>query len=295
MSIVSSGGTLITPPACVPARYTLFSVAEVEDRPETAGHWQAGFSHDNISCGDLVVVSPCIGGENTTENKEDAATGLATEDGDPFTVVAGYECSVPGRSVTEAWDLAEEKLTRGEVRAVERAFWTGQDSNGNEIRESLGGTNAGAVDITPTPGTAVSITDGFALMENWAGENNPCTPVFHANRGLATYLAERRLIEADGEVMRAVGTGSRVVVGGGYQLTGPVGDVPGAGESWLYVSGGIKILRSPTFFTPERQDTGGAVDRVVNDITVFAERTYGILLGECGIAAVLVNLCSVNC
>lgn len=287
MAITGNGGVLVAPPACVPARYGLLSVAEVEDRPD--GHWQTGIEYELETCEDLFVMTPkCNQVTPDLEKEVDGGTVSSDNYSDPFTMIAAYKCSTPGRPLSEAWEHAEKRLDRGENRAIERTFWTGLDKGGNTIRQSLG-SNPDAVDITPGAG-AVSITSGLAILESWAGENYPCQPVIHAQRGLGVYLGERGIVTSeDKKELRVTGTGSRVVIGGGYLATGPIGDVPAAGEGWLFVTGGIKVTRGPVFFTPERGRDGEAVDRVINDVIVFAERTYAIQQ-DCIIGAVRVLL-----
>lgn len=286
MSISGGPGVQVSGPTCTPAKFGLFSVAEVEDRD--FGHWLDGSYHDQLSCDDLLVVSKFC----EPHFKGESAAGVTHPEADPFTVVAGYQCSTGGDTLAVAWDRAEQRLIQGEQRSVELTFWTGSDTNSNPIRQSLG-QNADVVDLTPGTGT-VSITTGVALLENWAGQNMACQPIIHAARGIATYLRERNLLLRDGDVMRMDATDSRVAVGGGYLVGGPAGSTMAAGEGWLYITGSIKILRSPSFFTPERDDEGAAVDRVLNDVAVFAERSYSISM-ECGIAAVRVNLKSCCC
>lgn len=288
MSTAVSGGTLVPGAACVPARYGLLTVAEVDDRAETEGHWEMGFRQIVESCsGVLVLSNDCSG---VSENKADSIDdGYLTRDGDPFTLIAGYHCSVGGSlPLSGAWDLAETRLSQGEARAVERTFWTGLDGIGTAIRGGLGSAGAAAINVTPTS-DAVSLTDGVALLEEWAGENMSCAPIIHANRAVATYLAERQLVEPSGQVMYMKGTGSRVAVGGGYLGTGPNAVANATGEAWLFASGAVKVLRSPMFHTPPRGEDAAAVDRILNDVTVFAERTYGFTR-DCGLAAVKVAL-----
>lgn len=390
-----NGGVLVAPPSCVPAKYGLLSVAEVEDRPD--GHWQGGIEYELETCDDLFVMTPRCN-QTIPDLEKDVEGGTVGSDNfaDPFTMVAAYKCGTGGRPLSEAWKHAEIRLDRGEGRTLERAFWTGKDKGGNAIRQSLG-ANPDAVDLTPGAG-AVNVVAGVAILESWAGENYPCSPIIHAQRGLGVYLGQSGTVAGDsnGE-LRVTGTGSRVVVGGGYLASGGgrldspaptatpnggggtlasdtyeyvvtatsatgetlpspvvsatvVATGPGAtgsvdlawaavedatgyniygrqngslgligttagltftdtgavapaaapptedttdtaptGEGWLYVTGSIKVLRGPTFFTPERGNDGGAVDRTVNDIVVFAERTYAIQQ-DCIVGAVRVLL-----
>lgn len=287
MAITGDGGVLVTPPVCVPARFGLLSAAEIDDRPD--GHWQAGIEYELETCDDLFVMSPKCNAPDTRDDViKDVDGGTVSSDNyaDPFTMVAAYKCATGGRPIEEAWEHAQRRLNRGENRALERAFWTGLDVQGNDIRQSLG-TNPDVVDLTGSGG-ALSITDGLAVLEAWAGDEYPCLPMIHANRGLGVYMAERGIVVREESSLISAGTGSRVVIGGGYNTTGPLSDVPDAGKSWMYVTGSIKVIRSPMFFTPERGDNGGAIDRTVNDIVVFAERTYAIEQ-DCIVGAVLVT------
>lgn len=384
------GGVLVAPPSCVPARHGLLSVAEVEDR--TDGHWEAGIEYELETCEDLFVITPkCNQTIPDLEKDVDGGTVSSDNFSDPFTMVSAYKCGTVGRMLSEAWEHAETRLDRGENRTIERTFWTGVDKGGNPIRQSLNG-NPDVVDLTPGGG-ALSITDGVATLESWAGENYPCSPIIHAQRGLGVYMGQSGLVAPDkNEELRVVGTGSRVAIGGGYRASGsgvarpvvaaapqeaggtlaadtyeyvvtaitatgetlpsnvasativgatgsvdltwaavtgatgynvygrqagslgfigttalltftdtgavapgaapPTEDTSGtapAGEGWVYVTGSIKVIRGPVFFTPARGDGAGAVDRQINDVTVFAERTYAIQQ-DCIVGAVRVLL-----
>jgi hypothetical protein len=285
MGIVGDGGVLVDPPGCKPANFGLLSVAEVEDR--TDGHWETGIEYDLLTCDDLFVVTACPPGDVPGYDKTPDGGVVSTAFGDPFTVVASYKCSVPGAPVEDAWRYAGERLSRGEAKTVERTFWTGKDVQGQDVRRSLG-NNDEVVDLTPSGGAA-DITAGVAMLEQWAAENLTCAPVLHASRMLGVYFGEHGLVERDGSSLTSHGTGTDIVIGGGYLLNGPEGGDPDEGEAWIYITGGIKVIRGPVFFTPPRGENGAAVNRSLNDITVFAERTYAIEQ-DCGVAAVRVVL-----
>lgn len=277
-------GVLVPAPKCKPAMFGLLAVSEIVPAPDDE-HWQGGIEYDLPTCADMFVISSDCLVQDIEKPTEDGS--LSTADGVPFTMVAAYKCATVGRIPDEAWEHAKDRLDRGEARTLERAFWTGVDVEGNPLEQSLNG-NADVVDLTPVGG-AVSVTDGLAMLEGWAGINMPCSPVVHASRGIGVYLAERGLTEIyDGELI-SKGTGTLVSIGGGYLSTGPGGVVPDDGEAWFYITGGIRIIRGETFYTPPRGQLGSAVDRLQNDITIFAERTYAIEQ-DCVSAAVLVSL-----
>lgn len=283
-----NGGVLVDPPACVPAQFGLLSVAEVEDRPD--GHWMGGVEYELETCEGLFVLTPKCNQLVQDLDPKDASDGTVDPDnfGDPFTLVSGYECGAVGRPLSQSWELAESRLDRWEEWTVENVFWNGVDRKGNNIRTSLGG-NDDIDDVTPLAG-AVSLTEGIAALEAFAASRYPCQPVLHITRAMGVPLGAANVIKTDdGKTMHVTGTGSRVVVGGGYGADGPGGVAPDAGEGWMYVTGSLKVLRGPKFFTPDRGDDGAAVDRVVNNVTVFAERTYTILQ-DCIVGAVRVAL-----
>lgn len=289
MSIADSGGTLVTPPACVPAKFSLLSAIEVEDRTEADGHWQAGYSWDQDSCEDLVVVQAC---PPALEDKSASLEGVETFFGDPFTMVAGYTCSTGGRRLEQAWEFAQRRLERSENRTAERTFWTGTDLGDNPVRGTLrhpfDDPDDLAVDVTPVAGTAVDIATGLALLEDFMGDCYPCSPLIHASRGTAVHMANKGLLWDTGQVLLSLGTGTRVIPGGGYLTSGPDGSAADPGTAWIFATGALKVLRSPAFFTPPEGDTAAAINRQINDIEVFAERTYGFI-HDCCVAAVLVE------
>ncbi len=292
-------GVEVAGAACARSRFGLLSVAEIEDVED--GHWEQGFHHEELSCED--IETRAINCPPPTEPKDVEDAGLHYPVGDAFTLIAPFKCSTAGIRLGDAWDHAEERLLRAQDRSLERVFWTGRDALGNRVRGTLGAALAvpdddddetdEVSDITPATG-AVSITDGLALLEQWAGEHMACQPIIHSARGIATYLAERNLIVPDGTVMHTRGADSRVAIGGGYRTSGPDNVAAAPGEAWLWITGSVKIRRAPTFFTPERTNEAAALDQLVNDVTVFAERTYGALR-QCGAAAIRVNLRSCCC
>lgn len=292
MSITGDGGTRLDAPNCVPVRYSILSVAEVEDRPD--GHWQAGVEYDLESCGALFVVQACPALPEQKDKSGQPDGRLSTQYVDPFTMVAKYECSTGGEDfLQEAWDISETRLARGEARTLESTFWSGQDAFGVDVRGTLG-SDPDAEDLTPVPGTAISITDGLAVLEDWAGQNYPCSPIVHANRGIGTYLSERNLVTTEASTLLCRGTGSRVAIGGGYGSSGPLGVAAAPGTGWMFITGSIKVVRGPVFWTPDKGNDGQALDRVTNDIAVYAERTYAFEK-DCITGAVLVELKSATC
>lgn len=253
---------------------------ELDER--TDNEWLKGLWFDQESCAELHVVSmqcpPLI------EQLKLSERGFNTENVDPFVIYAGYECSTGGAIPADAWDHAEHRFDQGWLRSLERALWTGVDQDGNAFRESLAGF--APVDLTPGGG-AVDLTIGLGLLEGAMAGATACWPIIHANAQLGPFFASRALLHHTGDVLRT-SSGSRLVLGGGYPITGPANTAPGAGEAWIFASGGVRVTTGPKFFTPDRGALGWAVDRTVNDIEVFAEKGFAVQLA-CGLFAVRVK------
>lgn len=96
--------------------------------------------------------------------------------------------------------------------------------------------NPAAEDITPTPGTA--LTDAKAalgLLEQWIAERFLYQPTLSGN------LLAINLIQPGVPYITETAHGAPIASAAGFSATGPDGQVAGAGEAWLYISGQINI------------------------------------------------------
>ncbi len=285
MPYIGDGGQLVAGPECRPTKYGLASVADV--RQDDSEEWQRGIEWDQLACGyDLGVVK----GQCNVEHHKTSLHGFGNEVSDPFGVYAGWDCSSGALPLGEAWSKAEELFNRNWWRSIERIFWTGLDQDDELIATTLGSTDV--TDLTPAAG-ALDLVSGVASLESFAGDCFDCEPIIHGNRGMGTYFASNSLVQSDNDTLRMIGTGTPVAVGGGYLASGPDESAESGetlvGEAWLYVTGSVVVTHTSTFFTPDRDDYAGSVDRLVNDITVYAERVAAIQLGCC-VGAVRVTL-----
>lgn len=292
MTIAGDGGVRVAGPVCRPPRFGLLSVADVTERPDD--EWAKGLEWDELPCGYDVGVTAGQCPPLPEQHVKSAARGFSTNFADSFAVYAGWTCSTGGMEAEQAWDEAKELLRRNWAKGLELTFWTGVDQDGNEVRSTLGSSMPTILNGPGDPVPAVDLTAGVGVLESFAGDCNGCEPVVHASRGVATFLAERSLIERDGSQLRMAGTGSLFAPGGGYPTSGPGGAVAAPGEAWIYVSGGVSLTHGRTFFSPGRGDLGGAVNLSVNDVTVYAERLAAFQVGCC-VGAVLIELSSCCC
>ena len=233
----------------------LLSVANVVDAPKEALF--LGVKH---IIGDVTppVPIPASGTDKDFGVFEDTA------ESDPFTLYKGIDTSMLLRSPLDV----EALFSAGETYGVEKAIQA-------EVFKTQ------AEDITPTWGTAVTnIGYALGLLEQYAADNYAGLPLLHANR-TATAMMSLFIEEADGFNVQTL-QGTPIANGGGYGPEGPGGVTAGAGEAWLYISGGVTILRGPLDVYP-------AADLKANRNLSLAERTY-VPVVDSFVAAILVGI-----
>jgi hypothetical protein len=212
-------------------------------------------------------------GSVTAEQRYVPVDGISTVEGVPFTVYHWLRCRPVGESDLAA--RARAGLLAGEWRAAEKV-----------LAHQLA-TDTDAVDLTPTPGTAVHPIDGLGIAADWAGENYGAAPTYHATPRTATVLgslAGVSSLASQGRQLRTV-LGSPVAAGGGYVgMNGPGDTAAGDGEAWLYVTGTVLARRGQDVEVRPPMSTSPAS----NTLDVLALRPY-VLSTECIIGAVLVT------
>jgi len=276
-------GVEIDGPKCGSIRFGLLDIAEVEDGPD---HFELGFHHRELACSGITsTVVSCIPEFGDHPAKDTDGSGLTWPFSNTFALIAPWECSTFGIPIDESYRLAEARLDRGEDREVERVFWTGIDSAGNAVTETIG--NASPVELNPAG--AVDLTTAIGLLEEWAGAENPCLPTLHMPRVLAAALDERNLATTYSDGVRRRSTLNPVVLGSGYTRDLP-GFPVGPGEAYIAITGGVKILKGVTFFAATEDDPASIVNREVNDQVVFAEKTFGFALSGCAVAVAKVTI-----
>ena len=265
----------LQPPVPDAARFGLFSVANiVGDEPD---RWKVGAEFEPLACDAAELAS------YNCENENEPGYPLSIRDGEglveiePFLVYGSYGCKSLSRPFDEAEQRARLHLQLGEERAVERAIAAG----------GFGGapTFQGADNLTPAGG-AVSVVDGFGLLEGYLGEEYGGQGVIHAPRGLAARVGDNGIVHREGQRLETV-VGTFVVLGGGYSLAnvGPTGDAPPEGEAWLFATSRPIIRRGEVYVTP---DPDHFLQRGTNDVEIVAQRAYAVSW-ECVLAAVRVE------
>lgn len=264
-----------------PLKYGILSVADLTEAG--SGHWQQGIEWEPHLCGAGTTYRcpTCV------QNDGDAAPakvytdqGVPVEEAMPFTVYASFACTPIGN-----WDRAEERarafLLSGEERAVEAMVSDGVHAASRSL------TNSTTVDITPTPGTPVTVSQGLALLEQYIGANGKGEGVIIGTRRDITLAnANGKLICPEGDTLYTVLGTPVAAVSGITGLTGPNAVAADPGEAWLWALGSRpRIMRSEVFMTSSRETS---LDTAFNNLNILAERTY-VVGWDCFTVGVLIT------
>lgn len=239
-----------------PARYGLFSVADVRDQVD--GRWEGGIQWEGLDCSSTlqVVNVECSGAEFSTDVTDAPGFGEA----EAFAVLAAIKCHRFGRNDELALDLLEAR----EQSAVESRLWSDLAESTPEV---LG---AGAV----------SPTEGFALLEHFNSVHYSGGGVIHAPRHLVAVTGDFH--DDEGTLHSKVGT--RVVAGTGYGLSGPTGQADAAVPAgWVYLTPPLFVFRSEVYAPRELFKVRS------NDFWMFAARNYLIGYDPCPVGGVLID------
>lgn len=266
---IAPPGFLVKGPKLISKRpkYGLFSVVTPE-RLSDPHAWAGGVEWEFDLCTSLEAFTDQCPPNHTNSVEKDLEFCRA----DPFIVKSSFQCSVGGKSVKDAVDIANRRLYFWEEHKVEEIFWSGQTANGS-INPSLAFGND-TCDIEPEIiGSNLSPISAFAVLEEALTDIVPGGGIIHVPHGLASYLADKKLIKEDNGVYFSP-TGTPVVIGSGYSGTGPGNIVPDTGTTYIYATGPMAIWRSDVIQNPE--DVFDGIDRYINNVTVFVERFYAV-------------------
>jgi hypothetical protein len=195
----------------------------------------------------------------------------------PFTVYGSYECSPVGHTIQYAQDRATEHLLAREEARVEQALWTGDLGNVGFAEDA---ENAG--------GSVDSLINAIADLEAWIAREYGSVGVIHLSRDAAAVgAAVSAILVTRGNVM-FTSLGTPVVAGAGYPGTGPTGQTPSAGQTYVYATPALVGYRSEPF--PGASPVSAGLDRAVNDLFAVTERTYVVGWDPCGTAYAIASL-----
>lgn len=243
----------------------LYAVARVIEGDSHVG--VSGAQYLSMNCGipNLLDDPACVSQEERAQKTFDSIDVVSSE---PFGIYKGTECHDLGDD-DSVW--ARQGLLLGETVAVERG--------------AMAVTFADAVDLTPTPGTAVPIVEGMAILEGYAASNYGGPATIHMARSTAVVAFAEDLLTADLNYTVHTKQGTPVANGGGYEDNlGPDGAPAAEGEAWMYVTGPVTVVRTPVVSNRVLGASEG-----LNVQNALAERMVTVVV-ECILAAVLVEV-----
>ncbi len=234
------------------------------------------------SCGDVTITAA-----STLDACDSAAIGL------PFEVVAGLKAGAFPYDAAEVERRARIRLNDNAQYVAEQAFWGGNaDVQAVVKRPELNG-GSGILDVTPTPGTAVTIEYGLGLLEDALAQYS-YPGIIHARPLVTPYLAERQLMPLPQRAPKGL-TGVQYTpmgnvwsFGRGYSGHKPSDETvtPANGTAYMVATGAVTVWRDDRVFVnpPEK-----AFDRSANNWQTTAQQPYAITI-DCVAFFVLVNL-----
>lgn len=290
-----TGPVFVDQPAVGNIRYGLFAAANgpfpMPDHGDVGG---VQYLEEHCGQAHLLAAASCSN-PTVTIGTLDGCDGTAI--GLPFQVVAELKAGAWPYNAAEVERRARVRLTDNAQYVSEQAFWGGNaDVQPVLQRPELNG-GSGILDVTPTPGTAVTIEYGVGLLEDALAQYS-FPGVIHCRPVVAPYLVERSLapipLRADRGLSGVQYTpmGNVWSFGRGYSGNKPNADgtVPTAGTAYLTATGAVTVWRDEkVFVNPPEQ----GFDRAGNAWQTTAQQAYAITI-DCVAFFVLVNLAAMT-
>jgi hypothetical protein len=286
---------VVDPPALAPPGHGI--VVSAQPAPADAyrdDRWQAGIAVRPIGCAEPIArrfscTTPLADLEPVTRPGE-----LAFE---PVQIVIADSCDSRGYSAANFGPRVRAAVEAGTSKAIEHDLWTGSGGAGGFYLRNpatLAGVVNAPVTVGQNPDTQlVSPVDPDVALAALSQALSDCGVGAKGMIHLPVHLGELVALHLNTEGQRLVTRtrGDIVVVGSGYDGTGPTGHpqaTPPLGTAWAYATAGIfNLLLSETTVYPGT--LAEALDRSTNTITYSAERFALVYGNECCTYAVLVN------
>lgn len=292
-----TGPVYVPQPAVGNIRYGLFTAANgpfpMPDHGDVGG---VQYLEEHCGNAHLWAAASC---SNPTVNggvlPMDACDGTAI--GLPFQAIASIKLGAFPWDSPEVERRARVRLNDNSQYIVEQAFWGGSaDVQPVVQRPELNG-GSGLLDVTPTPGTAVTIEYGVGLLEDALAQYS-YPGIIHARPVVAPFAMERQLAPMPERMSRAQGgalftpMGNVWSFGRGYSGNKPNNDavVPASGTAYLVATGATTVFRDDRVFVnpPER-----TFDRSGNAWQTTAQQAYAVTV-DCVAFFVLIALNSMT-
>lgn len=292
-----AGPVIVDQPAVGNIRYGLYTAANGPfDLPTHGAIGGVQYQQEHCGQGHLLAAASCgtpTVGIGTLDGCDATAVGL------PFEVVATLKAGAFPYDATEVERRLRIRLADNEQYVAEQAFWGGTADvqpvlQRTELNGNTNTSNPGILDVTPTPGTPVTLEYGVARLEDALAQYS-YPGIIHARPLVAPYAAERSLAPipvraARGAVLppQLTPMGNVWSFGRGYSGNKPTDDsvAPSAGTAYLVATGVVSVWREPDVHInpPER-----SFDRSGNAWQATGWRSMAITI-DCVAFFVLVGL-----
>lgn len=289
-----TGPVFVDQPPVGNIRYGLLAAANGPfDMPAHGDVGGVQYLEEHCGQAHLLAAASCSTPTITAGSTLDACDGTAI--GLPFQVVAGLKAGAFPYDATEVERRVRIRLADNSQYVAEQAFWGGNA----DVASVIGSTGKGftLADVTPTPGTAVTIEYGVGLLEDALSQYS-YPGIIHARPLITPYLVERQMMPLPQRAARGL-TGVQYTpmgnvwsFGRGYSGNKPSDDtvVPAAGTAYIVATGAVSVWRDPTVYVnpPEK-----SFDRSGNAWQTTAQQAHAITV-DCVAFFVLIELDSMT-
>jgi len=287
-----AGPVIVDQPAVGNIHYGLFAAANGPfDLPKHGAI--GGVTYVEEHCGQAHLIAAASCSAPTVPPTLDTCDGVAL--GLPFQIEAGIKLGAVSYNAAEVERRARIRLSDNAQYVAEQAFWGGNADVGSVLASTTVNGGNPISDVTPTPGTPVTIEYGLGLLENaLAAYSYP--GIIHAQPLITPFLVERQMMPLPQQGKPVTGKqytpmGSVWSFGRGYANAHPItGVAAAAGTAYMAATGVVTVWIDPTVFVspPER-----TFDRSGNAWQTTAQQAAAITV-DCVAYFVLVELDSMT-
>lgn len=260
----------------VPAAFGVLSVADVVTPEDDS--WIRGFAAQFLSRPQVVRILSKYNGpvdNGTVYTPDDDLDRKSYEDIDPFFIEVESKL---GAFNTIGSDFRGKLLKQIEAvtqKAIEYELWTGVAAIDDGSEQSYLTKNTSTVITTGgvTPKKALSIIEG-AIAQSPTGTGG----VIHMTRELGSILSLQGAIKPvdnpDGTQHLETVLGTKIIIGSGYEGTGPNAAAPAANTTWIYATGPVSVLLGDSEVVNE--DDARSFTPSTNDVFIKAIRAASV-------------------
>lgn len=286
-----AGPVFVQQPAVGNIRYGLFAAANGPfDLPDHGDIGGVTYLQEHCGPAHLMAAASCSNPTvtlGTLDGCDGAAVGL------PYQVVAELKAGAFPYDAAEVERRVRIRLNDNAQYVAEQAFWGGNADVQPALQRSELNGGSGILDLTPTPGTPVTIEYGLGLLEDALSQYS-YPGIIHARPIVSPFAAERMLSPTPLQLPKGptgvqyTPMGNTWSFGRGYSGNKPTDDtvVPAAGTAYMVGTGAVTVWRDPKVFVnpPEK-----SFDRSGNAWQTTAQQAYVTTI-DCVAFFVLIQL-----